>query len=507
MYSTNEKWPVSDTEPSSDQDVLARLGYKEEFKRNFSHLELFGISFTIVGVVQSIAAVLLYSIPYGGPVGMIWGWLCCSVFLVCVAMALAELGSAAPTAGGLYYWTFKYSSPRYRKLLSWLIGYLNTTGYVAGVASFDWGCASQLFAAVNISSGGAFQATTAQTYGLFCAIIIAQAIMSCFATKLLARLQWGYVALNLALFLVVIIVLPVKTPRNLVNEPSYAFGHFENLSGWPNGYAFFMSFLAPAWTLAGFDVSVHISEEAKNAQRAVPFAIMCSTSLGIVLGWVVNIVLAFHIGDDLQSVVNNPIGQPMATIFVNSVGPTGAVAFWAFIVVTLFISGQDVLTVASRQTFAFSRDQGFPISKFLYRMNVQTQTPIYAVLFCATLAMLLGLIAFAGPLAISAIFTMSIACLYICIATPIIVRFAGGTQFVPGPFNLGKMSGPVSFVASAYLTFMIIVFLFPSSPGPTSHSMNYGIVVTAGVLLLSLGYYWTPKYGGRCWFKGPIHTV
>lgn len=35
---------------------------------------------------------------------------------------MSELGSAAPTAGGLYYWTFKFSSPRYRKLLSWLVG-------------------------------------------------------------------------------------------------------------------------------------------------------------------------------------------------------------------------------------------------------------------------------------------------------------------------------------------------------------------------------------------------
>lgn len=38
-----------------DEDLLARLGYKQEFKRDFGRLELFGLSFTIVGVVQSIA--------------------------------------------------------------------------------------------------------------------------------------------------------------------------------------------------------------------------------------------------------------------------------------------------------------------------------------------------------------------------------------------------------------------------------------------------------------------
>ena len=103
------------------------------------------------------------------------------MFLVFVAMAMSELGSAAPTAGGLYYWTFKYSSPRFRKLFSWLIGCelatclknvlmidrntadVNTSAYVAGMASVDWGCATQLVAAVNIGSGGTFKATNAQT--------------------------------------------------------------------------------------------------------------------------------------------------------------------------------------------------------------------------------------------------------------------------------------------------------------------------------------------------------
>jgi uncharacterized membrane protein YesL len=44
----------------NDQDVLAMLGYKQEFKRDFSRVELFGLSFSIVGVVQSIAYVTGY---------------------------------------------------------------------------------------------------------------------------------------------------------------------------------------------------------------------------------------------------------------------------------------------------------------------------------------------------------------------------------------------------------------------------------------------------------------
>ncbi|KAJ7719466.1 amino acid/polyamine transporter I [Mycena olivaceomarginata] len=491
----------------NDEDLLALLGYKQEFKRDFSRLELFGLSFSIIGVVQSIAIVLLFSLPYGGLVGMVWGWFTCCWFLVIVALAMAELGSAAPTAGGLYYWTFKFSSPKYRRLMSWLIGYVNTAAYIAGMAGGDWGIATQIMAAANIGSDGQFVATNAQVYGVFCAILVSHAIMGSLATKVIARLQHFYIFLNIAVFLVVIITLPAATPKELHNSASFAFGHFENTSGWTNGYAFIMSFLAPAWTVAGFDTSVHISEEARNAPRAVPFAMLASTILSCILGWIVTIVLAFYIGNDLHSVIGNPIGQPMATIFFNSVGKQGTLAIWTFMILTLWMGAMDYLIAGSRQLFAFSRDQGFPLSGLLYDINPRTKTPVHAVIFLAFMALILGLLSFAGPLAISAVFTMSIVCQYVGFATPIIARWVGGQKFTPGPFNLGLMSAPVAFVASMYMIFMIVVFMFPTTPDPTSHSMNYTVVILGGTLMLSLGYYFFPKYGGRNWFTGPVETI
>jgi hypothetical protein len=57
--STTEEKTREPGAASNDEDLLARLGYKQEFKRHFSRLELFGISFSIVGVVQSIAYVVV----------------------------------------------------------------------------------------------------------------------------------------------------------------------------------------------------------------------------------------------------------------------------------------------------------------------------------------------------------------------------------------------------------------------------------------------------------------
>jgi hypothetical protein len=54
---------------------------------------------------------------------------------------------------------------------------------------------------------------------------------------------------------------------------------------------------------------------------------------------------------------------------------------------------------------------------------------------------------------------------------------------------------------------MTVVFAFPATPTVTPHDMNYSVVVYGGVILLSLVWYWFPKYGGVHWFRGPIRTI
>ena len=38
-----------------DEELLAGLGYKQEFKRAFNPIEVFGIGFSIIGLFPSIA--------------------------------------------------------------------------------------------------------------------------------------------------------------------------------------------------------------------------------------------------------------------------------------------------------------------------------------------------------------------------------------------------------------------------------------------------------------------
>ena len=129
------------------------------------------------------------------------------------------------------------------------------------------------------------------------------------------------------------------------------------------------------------------------------------------------------------------------------------------------------------------------------------------VLFSVICAALLGLVTFAGPAATGAIFSMGVVGQYAANSIPIAARVLGGQPFTPGPFKLGAWSIPVALTAVAWMLFMTVVLMFPTAPDPTALTMNYTSVMLGGVLLLSLGYYYFPGYGGVNWFTGPIANV
>ncbi|TFY70806.1 hypothetical protein EVG20_g2193 [Dentipellis fragilis] len=455
----------------ADENLLAELGYKQEFQRAFTPLEVFGIAFSIIGLLPSIASVLFYSIPNGGPSAMVWGWAVASVFILFVGMAMAELASAAPTSGGLYFWTHSLSSPRWRNLLAWMVGYANTVGSIAGVASIDWGAAVQVMAAASIGSDEAFSATSGQTYAVYVAIVLSHVVLCCLGTRVLARLQSVYVVLNVVLCLAVIVALPAATPKELRNSAKYALGNFSKSTDWPSGFAFILSFLAPLWTICSFDSSVHISEEASNAATAVPWAIVWAIAIAGLLGWAINVVLAFCMGTDLDSLINSPIGQPMAQIFLNSFGKKGTLVIWSFVVLV--------------------------------------QRPVNTVFFVAACSLALALLAFAGEQAINAVFAISVTALYIAYGIPIAARWIWRKEngWRDGAFSLGVFSFPVSLIACLWMLFMSVVFFFPTNMETTAPEMNYTVVVLGGVMALSLVWYYLPVYGGVHWFTGPIATV
>jgi hypothetical protein len=74
---------------------------------DFTWIESFSVSFSVLGLLPSVASTLGYNLGYSGQAGAVWGWIVAGVLIQSVVFGMAELCSSMPTAGGLYYASVK----------------------------------------------------------------------------------------------------------------------------------------------------------------------------------------------------------------------------------------------------------------------------------------------------------------------------------------------------------------------------------------------------------------
>jgi amino acid transporter len=105
--------PAADTrvDYADDAQQLHRLGYAQELFRSMGGFQNFAISFTIISILAGCLTSYAIGFNQGGPVAITWGWLLVGGFCIFVSLAMGEIASTYPTAGGLYYWASKLGSP------------------------------------------------------------------------------------------------------------------------------------------------------------------------------------------------------------------------------------------------------------------------------------------------------------------------------------------------------------------------------------------------------------
>src|SRR3989440_6553469 len=135
-----------DQEVGRDEQRLAQLGYKQELTRAWSSFTNFAISFTIISVLAGCFTNFSFAWTAGGPVGISVGWPVLCFFVLLVALSMAELTSAMPTAGGPYWWAAKLGG----KGWSWFTGWFNMIGLVGIVAGVGYGAGIFLNAVLSI---------------------------------------------------------------------------------------------------------------------------------------------------------------------------------------------------------------------------------------------------------------------------------------------------------------------------------------------------------------------
>ncbi|KAJ6076047.1 hypothetical protein N7499_008028 [Penicillium canescens] len=497
---------ASSTDPT-DVQLLARMGYKQELRRQYSTLQVFAIAFSIMGLVPSIASTLSFSLP-AGPVGMVWGWFTASLFILLVGLAMADLASAMPTAGGLYFWTHYFAGRQWKNPLSFLVGYSNTLGLIGGMCSVDYTLALMILSCVSIARDG-WSASRGVIYAVFIGLVLLHGICASLGGRFMPKIQTFCIYINVALVVATVIALPVGkvTRGGSLNSGHFVYRHIDNETTWPTGWAYMLAWLAPIWSIGSFDSCVHMSEEALHAARAVPLGIIWSAGSAIVLGFLVLSIIAATMNPDVSVTLNTGFGQPMAQIYYDALGRDGALVFMAILCFSQFLIGLSLIVAASRQAWAFSRDGALPFSGFFRHVSERIKyQPIRVICGIVVVCLVLGLLSLINSAAANALFSLFVASNYLSWGTPIFCRLVWGQdRFRPGEFYTGRFSKPIACVAVVYLLFGVVLSMFPTAgPNPSPSNMNYTIVINGFVWAGCMIYYFI---FARHWYTGPQMTV
>ena len=190
-----------------------------------------------------------------------------------------------------------------------------------------------------------------------------------------------------------------------------------------------------------------------------------SCAVVAILGYIFNAVLAFA-ASDIDAVLGSPLGQPLAAILQLAMGNG---AFTKFLWICTVLSNFGVVfvnnTAGTRILFAYARDGALPFSKFLSSVNKTTKTPMNATLVLSIVFALIGLISLGSTNALNAFFSGSSLSGATAYLTPVLMRclYEDNPAYVPGPFNLGRWSKPVRWIAVAWNCEYYLVFLYLSS--------------------------------------------
>src|SRR5215203_2758483 len=464
-----------------DRSTLHRLGYAQELFRSMGGFQNFAISFTIISILAGCLTSYYIAYNQGGPVAITWGWLLVGAFSTIVAMAMGEIASVYPTAGGLYYWASKLGSPGW----GWFTGWFNLIGQIAVTAAIGYGCAVFTTALLNLLWD--YPNSTSWvlfTYGM---ILFLAGLVNMFKVSATAMLNafsaWWHM---IGVLIIVGILIVVPDDHKSV------------------GYVF-----TETLKITGFDASAHMSEETRKASLAAAWGMVMAVVVSVIFGFILLVAVTFAIpglsNDDLVGA-----GQGIVTLIWTESTSTRWAEFMLFIVVVAqtFCTIASV-TSASRMMFAFSRDGAVPGHKLWRRVSKADRVPVYAVWGICVLSFALMIPTLSNAFVGYAVGTqISVIGLYIAFILPVILRLKAGSSFQQGAWNLGRYYKLVDWAAIIWVAFIAIAFVLPfastgvpGNEGFTWDFFNYTGPLVGAAFILFGGWY---VLSARKWFKGPV---
>ena len=524
------------------QDVheLHRLGYAQELFRTMGGFSNFAISFSIISVLTGAVILYDYGLAWAGTAASLIGWPLVTIFVLLIAASMAEIASAYPTAGGLYYWASRMKGKNW----GWWTAWFNLIGQFAIVAGINFSAAfflndtiiTPLLSRANVVyenssvlvSSGSTAILTGQlvTMGVLMLIQLAMNIRGINLVAILNQVSvWWHIAIVAAVVILIFIVgKPDASGLHLFQiQPVDQGGSWNNNLGFTNlqygpaiSYpligAFFFSLLQANWTYTGYDASAHVAEETVAARMSSAWGLFLSVAVSAVAGYVFLFALTTHLPNlsglfpatlptDISNTSQYYFGNKAAVIEIlnYNLGQVGELLA-AGIGIAMAFCGLSSIASAGRMLYAFSRDDGIPGSGWLKRVSHRYRTPANSMVAMVVVAWVFSVASgvVGGGTAIVIVTAISTIFLYAAYGIPIVLALTTNAWRSERVWSLGRFSRPVAVVALIWIVALMILFSFP-----TSGNISWPFMVAVLVFLLVYYFAWARRR-----FTGPkIHTV
>jgi amino acid transporter len=526
----------------TDAEDLRALGYAQQLYREMGGFSNFAVSFSIISVLTGAVLLFGYGLKLAGPIINTVGWPLVSLMTLTVAASMAELSSAYPTAGGLYFWAFRLGGRGW----AWATAWLNMIGQVTITAGINVAAAIYLIGAVTRITGLPAD-TRVPVVGpitgwyfqllVMILIMIPQLLVNVRGIRLTARLNdvsvwWhvGGVALvvgvltfagthhNEASFLLrgITSVPPLEAasaeiggravPALVVGDlavPSPLFALVPGLADLyraaPFALVFVLALLQAQWTYTGYDASAHVAEETVLARLNTAWGVFLSVAVSAVVGWLLLLALTWSIpAGDVARTAADP--YPVLHIVYANVRPAIAHAIALVIGGAMWLCGVASVTSMARMWYAFARDDGMPGAATIKRVSARTGAPVPAILLTSALSVLICVYA----AAYSVVTSISTITLYLAYGIPIFLnwraRRRGDAHAATGktaPWNLGRWGSAVNAVALAWIALIVVVFSLPPNELVLWTMLLVGALLLAGWRLRARHRFRGPGTSGR----------
>jgi amino acid transporter len=489
----------TDKERHEDVKILHGMGYAQELSRSMSKFSNFAISFSIICILSGGINSFAQAISSVGGAGAGIGWIVGCLLSGMFALAMAQIASAFPTAGGLYHW----SSILGGRFWGWLTAWLNLLGLITVLGAINIGTA--YFFAGTFGGMFGFTGTDTQVVVFVAVITAIQALFNHLGIKVTTMLTdiSGYIIF--ATTAVLVIACLYFAPAIDISR-LWTFTNFSGEAGgnvFPQsdnvGYLFLLCLLLPVYTITGYDASAHTSEETKSAATSVPNGIVNAVFWSSLIGWIMicSITLAIP---DLAVAAGQGWGMFFGTM--DAIMPAGLkTVIYLGIFIAQLLCGLATVTSASRMLFAFSRDDGVPgFSKALASVSPKYRTPVNAIWTSTVLCILYVLLAMSIKIAGTSIYVIvvnsTLVFLFLSFTVPLVAGlFAYGTAKWPNPGPWAMSAGVYKLVTVLSVVGMgVILFIAVAPPNERVLYVVLGFVALALV-------FWVAVENRR--FKGP----